>query len=736
MRDRPVTAPPPPPPPRRSGGGSGSAEAATTFEALKRWATEGMVVDPASYGELKDFMLRHIAKSGRRGADEIARMLPPAARVHAGAIARILAGGEAPVPGQAEPDQQSPGSARTAAPTGLQQPADGSTAGPEPTADETRGEPDVPTAGVSGASGPADDEDEAEPDAGDLRAEDFAALDFTETTGEPGRLAVEEDAAGSTTVAWAPAAGTIAVTLYRLVTGDDVPPYAPERGALVGITRECRLADPRPAAGAVRYYQVWRNEGPDVASALRSQPRLHAAAARVSPVSGLTIKEDHGRVVGTWERRRGIRQVLVYRVPADRVVPPGALRSFQITTSDADLDGFVDREAEPGRRYRYLVEAVAEVDGVPTSGPMRAVELAVPAPLDRVTDLAVVTKDGIAGAQLDLAWTPPRAGRVVVYRTADGPRAGADAAPRPEAVLADMGLASSDQLPDPVARDSDGAARMRGVPWPAGLARVYLTPVTLLDGMASVGATREVTRVPALRDPVIVERVHHQYVTFGWPGSGLGPGGGADGAVRAYIGAPGQAFDRLRGAAACEISSAQYREQGRLLLPRLPAAGCVVHLVPVAFAGGIVEGEPASVTYGGLLRLSYVVHRRRSFGGRRTAVMVTLRSGDVSLPGPPPFTGVPPFVLVNHPERLPLDAGDGDLLHVVQDDDERREPQTVFRPSSVPADRDSPAWRVVDVRGRRGFLRLFVNLPAESLRHVALVDPPVRHLRLDPADGR
>lgn len=116
--------------------------------------------------------------------------------------------------------------------------------------------------------------------------------------------------------------------------------------------------------------------------------------------------------------------------------------------------------------------------------------------------------------------------------------------------------------------------------------------------------------------------------------------------------------------------------------------------------------------------------------------MVTLRSGDVSLPGPPPFTGVPPFVLVNHPERLPLDAGDGDLLHVVQDDDERREPQTVFRPSSVPADRDSPAWRVVDVRGRRGFLRLFVNLPAESLRHVALVDPPVRHLRLDPADGR
>jgi hypothetical protein len=44
----------------------------------------------------------------------------------------------------------------------------------------------------------------------------------------------------------------------------------------------------------------------------------------------------------------------------------------------------------------------------------------------------------------------------------------------------------------------------------------------------------------------------------------------------------------------------------------------------------------------------------------------------------------------------------------------------------------SELW-AANVRNRRGWIRLFVNTSApESLRLIALLDPPVDHLRLTP----
>jgi hypothetical protein len=318
-----------------------------------------------------------------------------------------------------------------------------------------------------------------------------------------------------------------------------------------------------------------------------------------------------------------------------------------------------------------------------------------------------------------LRWTEPPAGRVLVYRSPRPPLAGAATEARPVEALPQMQLEEHERLTHPVRRH-DGVASMHEVPWPEGWTRAYFTPVTVLEGTARVGTTAAATWVPPAGVPRLVERVNRQVLTFAWPAGAA--------SVLAHIGPRGAGVEAARGGGrTCEISEAQYRELGGLTFPfLLPAEGCAVHIVPVAFASGErVEGIPVTVDYPGLLRMAYTTAVKRNLMGRPTGVTVEITSHV--------RVGPPPFALVHHPDRLPLDIADGTALEGVREGDDTL--ARTYRPVPDLVGPDEPSrWRF-DVKGLHGYVRLFVDLPPQVLQRVALLDPPVTQLRLEPWFG-
>lgn len=744
-------APPPPPPPGSTGGVRPSSETTSQFDSLKRWVQAGLARNPKAFSEVKDRDLKTLLASGNRSLEWVAANLPPGIKMYAAEVVELLAapakaGADAPSTAAPSPAPATPAPATPAPAT----PAP-ATPAPRPQAHSAPERPSVQPPSRQdthdpGPEAPADRARDAVEHEADLDAAaggstvedgsglsrefdptDFADFDYSEPIGQPGPLTCTGAKAEAIALSWAAPTEPAAVTVYRVVSGDEFAPYAPDRADLVAVTTMRKCVDSRPFTTAVRYFQVWRNEGEDVDGALGSQPRLHAAHAVVSPVMDVEIREDEGRVIGQWRAFPGVRRVQVFRIPIERAAVGRLAPEYRILAGDLNLGGFVDATAERGRRYLYQAYAEVDVEGIVRLSAPRNADMRISAVLVGVSDLTVRPHGGDVDAQFDLTWTEPPAGRVVVFRTKDGPRSGADAEARQESVLPSMGLDPSDRLSYPINPEPDGGVSMRDVPWPAGWPRTYFTPVTILDGMARVGTTTSATLVPPVREAVIVERVHRQVVTFAWPKGAA--------KVVAHEGPVGGTSEQVRGGRRHEISAAQYTELGGLGLPvPLPSRGCALHLVPVAFdRGDPVEGAPTTLAYPGLLRMAYRISIRRGITGRPTSLTVSILS-EVPLPGPPPFTGCPPFVLVHNAERLPLDVFDGHPIDVTLDGDETLERFRRIVPARLSPTEESATWKA-DVKDRTGFVRLFVDLPPAILRQVALLDPPARNLRLEPLFG-
>src|SRR5690606_6149272 len=183
--------------------------------------------------------------------------------------------------------------------------------------------------------------------------------------------------------------------------------------------------------------------------------------------------------------------------------------SFRILADQDNLGGFVDNEADRGRRYVYQFFCEAEHDGlVRLSAPVTK-QLLVSAVLEPVNDLEITLDDSAHGAEFDLTWTKPAAGHVIIFRTERPPVAGSDAEAQPEDALPRMGLADENRQVHPIVWDGDRAA-MRNVPWPRGWVRTYFTPVTVLDGKVQVGRHIPAVRTPRVTDPVVVERTRSE----------------------------------------------------------------------------------------------------------------------------------------------------------------------------------------------------------------------------------
>lgn len=542
----------------------------------------------------------------------------------------------------------------------------------------------------------------------------FAPLDFSEPGGEPGRIQAASAPGGGLRLRWSPPQEEYGHTIYRIVSGDDYSPYDPQNADFVAITGETTCIDDRAFRSAIRHLQVWRNSGSNVEDAKASQPILHAQLPVVAPLSGIDLREDEGRVIGQWSAFPGIKKVQIFRVPIERAQSGLGDPTFQILDKQDNLGGFVDNDADRGRRYVYQFFCEAEYDGVRRLSAPTTRQLIVSAVLEPVTDLEIALDDGAHGAEFDLTWTKPAAGNVLIFRTERPPVAGSDAEAQPEAALPRMGLADENRQVHPIVWDGERAA-MRNVPWPRGWVRTYFTPVTVLDGKVQVGRHIPAVRTPRVSDPVVVERTHTQVLKFGWPQ------GAAE--VSVFMGAKGQpaeeVVDRRN---RVDISAKDYERLGGIHFANpLPSLGCSLHMVGVSYsAGERIESKPTSVDYPGLLRLSYAVEQRRGLLGRGApGVQIRIRSERELSPAPP-------FIVVHNPDRFPLEVSDGSPVDVVLDNGTPMQPVRRFVPDKLTPEWSQQVWQAMPPGP--GFIRLFLDLEPERLQTVALLDPDVTQL--------
>jgi hypothetical protein len=681
---------------------------------LMAWRQQLIDSGKVSRSSLKEAHLRQVLRFGGTDVEQIRAMLPGSVAEHADELAFVLTtlSGEAPAADAGPPAAPEPGRHRVATPTPT----------PDPDEDE---DSERTSMFRPGAAPPPRRVEESS-----FTATDFAEFSYGTQPAET--LAItprrERDAAGrpgALELSWPPylpsGQTAEAVVIYRLIASDDSAPYSPDRADLVDATTSAAARDERPVSGALRYYQVWVNVGATRAEAFAAQSIKHADTVLVSPVQDFQLREDNGQVIGQWTVPPAVQTVYVSRVPAaerDR----GGLQHRILSDRD-NLAGFVDAAAGRGERYRYVIRAAAPVDGVLRLSESTEVDVEISAVLAPVTDLSITTQPD--GQVVDLWWTPPSAGRVVIYRTQHGPQAGAEAAELPEAALEQIGLTPAMRLTQPAATQTDptGATRavLSGVSWPPNWTRAYLTPVTLLAGRALLGKTLSSVRTGVIRDVDLAEYCNKQVLTFDWPTGAA--------AVEMHVAPKG--YDSRNGLTgkSTEITRENYDKYGGLQLNRkeLPIAGCSLHLSPVAFSGGRrVVGAVRSVEYAGLLRLQYAVQLGRDPEGWPAYAHLAIRA-EVDVPGSPAF------VLIHNPDRIPLSANDGDAVDAAPLDADGRlrdQPSKEMRWAQLTTHGAGEIW-AANLRGRRGWIRMFVNTPSpDRLRTIALLDPPIETLYL------
>ncbi len=687
------------------------------LKILRAWKSEQVDRGVPDFTTLREATLRQIARARSHSPEDLTKMLPPALKHRAGELAGLIdAGIGVPTAAASAVDRVEPSASAPRAPTepAALEPVRASATPAPPRAaaapvDVPRDLPATSTPVSAPRSGPATSDQSDVPAAGEFAA--FVIVAQAEPTA-PVQTAIA--GSGAVTLSWAPPEVPDACEVYRVVADDDAIPYSPDFARLVEVTQSWAATDAAQFVAAVRTYQVWRNRGPDRRSALARQPELYAQVKVVAPLAELDLREDHGGVIGRWRAAPGITRVHVHRIPA-HLASRGALPEFRILGDDDNLGGFVDTELERGRRYVYSVSAEAVVDGAIRLSSAQQREVLARASLEPVADLAVTLH--AEAPRFDLVWSPPPAGQVVVYRTSREPRPGSAKEALAASALVHTYLTDDDKLNYPVAAEPDGRVAMRDVPWPEGWARTYFTPVTVLEDRVHVGTTTSALRVPPVGSPRVVERVQNETVTFEWP----------DGAavVVAAI-APKGAVPPAepREGALFEVVAQRYRAVGGLRLPNLlPARGCEVHLWAAAYENGQrVLSAPVSVTYPGLIRISYEVSLRKNLLQRPQSLTVRLSTDDQQPLEPPP-----PMVLVCHPDRLPLDVSDGQPVAGVPELTPELEPSVRLVTPRLARGEVSPAW-TFDVRQVRGYVRLFADLPAERLRYVALRDPDASSL--------
>jgi hypothetical protein len=531
--------------------------------------------------------------------------------------------------------------------------------------------------------------------------------DFTRYT--PGADALEQalplrtlEAGGQALeIAWYPASSDGA-RIYRVVASDRHRPYSPDDADVIAVTDALTATDERRFEGFLRFVQVWVNEGASEAAARKAGPRLLAEGVAVAPVQNVAIAQDHGTVTCTWEPHSpGIASVEVQRVPKHDQ-RPGYLREYFI--GNAHPDGFIDPKPE-GDSFEYRIFTVAQVNGR-TMMTLVARTVQLEAPPAEINDLHTSQRSQGGRTVIDLEWTKPPGNRVRIFRTPGGPEPGAEGEEIPESQLPAARLAVDTELNFPV-ETHDGISRINGVPWPDGWSSVYFTPVSVQADRARIGVTQSLAEAGRIEDARLIQRVDWQLLTFDWPGSAA--------QVQVFVTPVGVPLGEPQGAPVAQLSQETYQTQGGLRIESrvLNAEGCDVHVLPANFLNGrITYGEGETIHYPGLLRIAYRLRAAsgvRFFGGRARRAF-EIRS---ERPVPSGLT----FVLVHHPERLPLDLGD-------------REGDPIVASISIATDQWTEIPELSPAAHWKGFVRLFVDRHPNVLTAIAVMDPHLDDLQV------
>lgn len=566
---------------------------------------------------------------------------------------------------------------------------------------------------------------------------DFCDYGYEESEFNPGQIQFKRLPSGALRLSFDPYAAAGKTVIYRVVSGEDQPPYMPEAGDLVAVSTGLMVDDSRYQASAVRHYQVWCHVGVDLKDARRAQPFLLAAGEQVSPIEDLALREIEGRVTGTWTVFPGTRRVRVYRIPLSDAVP-GNVRNDahnEICTDSDNLTGFVDNTAVRGQRYLYRVFAeVAVGDSHRLSSPTQQ-PILVSVVLQAVSDLHAATIEG-SFREFNLTWSTPDIGEVRVYWFQTPPKGGLENLLLDEAALSVQEVKEESRIPHPVIAGPSGTSQLRGVPWPANWQRLYLVPVTVHNGKAQVGRIEIANRpLPPVAGARIVERFDTEIATFGWPA-------GAS-AVKAFVGPESLSPEEICNSPKplAEISRANYLRDGGLILKEcLTPTGCVVYLMGVGYSGAQeIRGQIVPISYPGLNRVYYDLAVDES--GNHAAIFIGAQS-DVEMP--------PSLVLINNPERFPLSPEDGRHVPMVDQAGGQGQPVavcTLGRIPRIPGHGGANGGSLADTRWRvnltnvTGFLRMFFYSPPAG-QPLALKDPDPRArpgwcgLYRDPTAGR
>lgn len=295
-----------------------------------------------------------------------------------------------------------------------------------------------------------------------------------EVTGTPGE--------GQVRVTWGPGPARPGEVTYRVVrqAGGPAPTWA--AGFLVAQTGELTATDVAPPAGERLYYTVFASRGRDLWSAGTAS----AEVILLPEVADPRLEALATAVLGSWRVAPGTSEVMVTRAEDE---PPPAGGGQRLT---ARLTGFLDTTVQPGRRYFYRICAVyVSAAGERLASP-GALCTAIPEPDPvPVAELRAAILPG-AVPEAALTWAAPPAGAVTIYQHATPSPWPAGTVLRPDELP---------RLGRPVAGAADSGESGTSQPTialPTG--RTWFTAVTSGVGRAVLGATAEVSAMPAVRD--------------------------------------------------------------------------------------------------------------------------------------------------------------------------------------------------------------------------------------------
>ncbi|WP_146146207.1 hypothetical protein [Geodermatophilus tzadiensis] len=469
--------------------------------------------------------------------------------------------------------------------------------------------------------------------------------------------------------------------VYLLVSSPTGIPSRPSAGHRVLVTPSPRASLP---AGTGPYVSVFSYAADDDAALTSVQPVHHAAGRVVPEVAGLRVSVHPDAVVLSWTAPQGVSRVRVLRSRPDEALPPLFDAGLEIESTPAFAR---DTAVLPGRRYEYRVLTQFAEGGTTHLSQGIEAEATIPATPQPVTDLTATVAGESAMARVELRWTTPALGTVVVYQTDDKPQHPATGRVISRGQL--DALPIGDPVSEPVLADGP-ASMIPSIPFrQADGARRAYTPVTLVGDQAAVGPAAVVDVLGQPRDVTVTERVGWQLLRFAWPvGAAF---------VEVERGGIGAGPD---GTPAVRISQQDYDRLGGLRLEQLPVEGCDLHLRgSVRSAGDWTFGPSAVVTYPGRWVLGYRIERVGRISRRRQLLLYTERKW-------PDFQ----VALVTRQDRMPLHGMDWV---------ERPEPIAIPRGAVV-----AHQWtQVADLPAETpGFCRLFAYHPEAGWSVV--VDPP------------